>query len=368
MLLPPPEDYNRRQILGRVNDLFPGRDRSSILPPLRRIAGLTALFASYVLSAVPPARAQRGGGLLLDIVIMLEGEREPYNKQVTVTLRDGWGNIEGAATTDKGFVQIVANGDGIHRLLIVGPEIEMYDEEFSLNAMAGRMHTVFVQPRSSVIRFVSPKGGEAVSSARLRVPKNAAKEFEKAQKAWRRNNRLEAKEHLQKAIRLYPRYDDAFSALGELELQDGDREAARRDLATALQLNPNHAEAARQLGQILVAETKYAEAEPLLQVWLRGHPADAWALSFAALGLMMEGKYVEAAANAQKVHSLPHRDYASAHVIAGRALEHLRRFDAAAAEYRLYLTEAPNGPNVEHARAALTRLASAPQDGQPPPP
>jgi predicted Zn-dependent protease len=337
---------------------FPNQDRARIRPLLRLIAGITALLATYLLPTAVSGRAQRGSGVLLDIVIMLEGEREPYTKQVTVTLRDGWGNIEGAATTDKGFVQIVANRDGIHRLLIVGPEIEMYDEEFTLDAMAGSTRTVFVQPRNSVIRTAAPREGAAVSSARLQVPRNAAKEFERAREAWRKNKRLEVKEHLQKAIRLYPRYDDAFAALGELELQEGDREAAQRDLATALQLNPNHADAAHRLGQILVAETKYAEAEPILQVWLRSHPADAWALSFAALGELTQGRFQEAAASAQKVHSLPHREYASTHLVAGRALEHLRRFDAAAAEYRLYLAEAPHGPNAEHARAALARLAT----------
>jgi tetratricopeptide (TPR) repeat protein len=352
------EDYNRRQIPRRMTTLLHWPNQSAILPPPQRAAALTILLASCLLSAAVPSPAQRGGGVMLDIVIMLEGEREPYNKPVTVTLRDGWGNVEGATTTDKGYVQLVANGDGVHRLLIVGPEIEMYDEEFSLGAIVGGTHTVFVQPRSSVIGSASPKDGGTVSSARLQVPKNAAQEFEKARKAWRRNNRLEAKAHLRKAIRLYPRYDDAFSALGDLELQDGDHEAARRDLTTALQLNPNHADAAHRLGQMLVAETKYAEAEPPLQVWLRSHPADAWALSFAALGLMTEGRFEEAAASAQRVHSLPHREYASAHLIAGRAFEHLRRFDAAAAEYRLYLTEAPSGPNVEQARAALRRLES----------
>ncbi len=303
---------------------------------------------------------------MVDVVIMLEGEREPYNKPVTVTLRDAWGNVERASSTDKGFVQLVANGVGLHRLLIVGPEIEMYDEEFSLDGTFEPTHTVFVQPRRAVIKIANPKAGEAVPSVRLQVPKNAVREFEKARNAWRKHNRSEAKEHLKSAIRLYPRFDDAFSALGEMELQDGDREAARRDLATALQLNPNHADAARNLGQILVAETNYAEAEPLLQVWLRSHPGDAWALSFAALGQMTQEKFEEAVATAHKVHTLPHQEFASAHVIAGRALEHLRRFDSAAAEYRLYLAEAPDGPNSGQARAALARLASATQGGSQP--
>jgi len=302
---------------------------------------------------------------MIDIVIMLEGEREPYNKSVTVTLRDGWGNIEGGATTDKGYVQFIANGDGLHRLLIVGPEIEMYDEEFTLETPE-HTHTVFVQPRRTTIKVGVPKAGEAVSSGQLQAPKNAVKELEKAQAALRKNNRREAEERLRKAISLYPRYDDAFSTLGELELQNGDREGARRDLTKALQLNPRHAVAAHTLGQILVAEAQYAEAEPFLQVWLRSHPGDTWALSFAALGQMTQGKYQEAAAAAQRVHSLPHQEYASAHVIAGRALEHLGRWDDAAAEYRLYLAEAPNGPNAGQARTALARVASALQVGAQP--
>src|SRR5262249_54943637 len=207
---------------------------------------------------------------------------------------------------------------------------------------------------------------EAVSSGQLQAPKNAVKELEKAQAALRKNNRREAEERLRKAISLYPRYDDAFSTLGELELQNGDREGARRDLTKALQLNPRHAVAAHTLGQILVAEAQYAEAEPFLQVWLRSHPGDTWALSFAALGQMTQGKYQEAAAAAQRVHSLPHQEYASAHVIAGRALEHLGRGDDAAAEYRLYLAEAPNGPNAGQARTALARVASALQVGAQP--
>jgi len=328
------------------------------------MAALT-LLASHLFSAAVLGRAQRGG-VMVDVVIMLEGEREPYNKPVTVTLRDAWGNVERASSTDKGFVQLVANSAGLHRLLIVGPEIEMYDEDLSLDGTFEPTRTVFVQPRRAVIKIANPKAGETVPSVRLQVPKNAAREFEKARNAWRKHNRSEAKEHLKSAIRLYPRFDDAFSALGEMELQEGDHEAARRDLAAALQLNPNHAEAARNLGQILVAETKYAEAEPLLQVWLRSHPGDAWALSFAALGQMTQEKFEEAAASAQKVHSLPHQEFASAHLIAGRALEHSRRFDAAAAEYRLYLAEAPNGPNAGPARAALARLASPKQSGSQP--
>jgi predicted Zn-dependent protease len=144
--------------------------------------------------------------------------------------------------------------------------------------------------------------------------------------------------------------------LGELELLMGDPAGGRRDLETATRLNPYHAEASRRLAEILVGENRYTEAEPLLQVSLRKHPDDPWALSYAALGELQQRKLEEAAATARKVHSLPHQQYASAHMIAARALELLNFPDQAAAEYNTYLAEAPAGDNAERARAALKRL------------
>jgi len=315
------------------------------------------LSALLLLLAAIPCVAQRHGFVApLDIMVVLEGQREPYTHEITVTLQDDWGDIEGVQTTTRGFVQFLV-GTGLHRLTIRGPEIEAYYDEFTLYPGPSSIRTIQVEPKRSLSASKQKQSAEPVDSTRLQVPRKAENEFARARSAMEKKNWQQAASHLQKAIGLYPQYDRAYAALGELELQAGDRAAGRRNLEAAIRLNPNNAEACRGMAEILVAENKYAEAEPLLQASLRKHPADAWALSYAALGELVQGRLQEAVATAQKVHSLPHQAFASAHLIAARALESLHRLGAAAAEYQLYLAEAPNGGNAERARAALQRLS-----------
>ena len=62
-------------------------------------------------------------------MIVLDGERQPFNKEITITMFDGWGNIEQAQTTKQGMVEFFLP-PGVHRMSIVGPDIEQYYDEF----------------------------------------------------------------------------------------------------------------------------------------------------------------------------------------------------------------------------------------------
>jgi tetratricopeptide (TPR) repeat protein len=309
-----------------------------------------------------PCPAQRGiGSIDFQLMIVLEGERHPFNKEITVTVFDGWGNIEQALTTRLGMVGFLIP-PGIHRLSIVGSDIEPYYDEFDLDLEPARLRTIQVEPKRKLAEPRETKG--TVASVRLNIPKNAGKEFERAQAAWKKKNWNDAKAHLQKAISKYAQYDAAYAALGVAEIQLGDREAGRRDLQKATQLNPNNTPASRKLAELYIAESNYAAAEPFLQTTLRDHPQEPWALSYAALGELVQGRFTDALANAQKVHTVSHRGFESAHMIAAQALEGLKRPDEARAEYQLYVSEAPNGQNITVARTALQRLSSEPQTGR----
>ena len=69
-------------------------------------------------------------------------------------------------------------------------------------------------------------------------------------------------------------------------------------------------------------------------------------------------EYDAAAADAQKVHTIPHAGFENAHYIAALAIEQLGKKDDARAEYDLYIKEAPTGPNVIRARESLARLSN----------
>ena len=109
--------------------------------------------------------------------------------------------------------------------------------------------------------------------------------------------------------------------------------------------------------RIVLAEKDYRRADDLLRKSLQIEPINAWALTNAAYSELQLGDFSSAAANAQKVHTIPHAGYEDAHFISALALERLGNKNAAHAEYDQYLKEAPTGPNAARAQQALARLS-----------
>ena len=309
-----------------------------------------------VLMALPVlAQTDRGGRVMLQLTIMLEGERMPTQEQITVTLMDSWGNVVIAQDTRTGFLQLDARS-GLHRLHISGPGIETYFSELTIGDTPTWSETITVQPRRTKLAEKNPT--QPVPAVRLNIPHKAKDEYNKAEKALKKNDAQAAELHLKQAIGLYPNYDLAYFALGKLELDAGLRDPAKAYFEQAVKLNDAFTEAQRELAKILLAEKNYTAAEPALLAALRSEPGDLWTLSFAALAELELGKYAEALACASRVHSVKHDGYASVHLIAARSLEALNRPGEAIAEYRQYLAEAPNGSNAERARQGLARLTA----------
>lgn len=309
-----------------------------------------------VLTALPTfAQLDNRGNVVLQLTIVLEGEKMPTNEELTVTVMDGWGNVVIAQDTRTGFLQLNVRA-GLHRLHISGPGIETYFNELTIGNTPTWSETITVEPKRTRLMKKTPT--QPVPAVRLHIPGKAKDEYHKAETALKKNDGELAKSHLNRAIALYPDYDLAYFALGKLELDADHRDAARADFEEAVKLNDGFAEAQRELAKILLAEKNYSAAEPALLAALRSDPGDLWTLSFAALAELELGKYAEALACASRVHSVKHDSYASVHLIAARSLEALNRPGEAIAEYRQYLAEAPNGSNAERARQGLARLSA----------
>jgi predicted Zn-dependent protease len=104
---------------------------------------------------------------------------------------------------------------------------------------------------------------------------------------------------------------------------------------------------------------KYSEAEPLLLKLIQLEPVNVWALSSAAVAQFALGKFDAAIANGRRVHALPHKGYSVAHLVVANSLESSGRSRDAIDEYRQYLAEDPDGPNVAMARQSLARLSGS---------
>lgn len=281
---------------------------------------------------------------------------------VTVELMDavGFSSAMDSKLTDGDGVVNFRTLSGAHRIRITGSNIQTYEGDLEITPNeTSHLERIRVRRAQGDRRAGESLPGNLVPAIRLQIPASARKAFEKGAEAMRRQLWEKSRTFFETAIREYPQYDLAYDGLGLVHMQLNDREAARLAFSKAIALNPDFSDANRNLARILLSEHKPAEALPLLQRSLSADPGNPWALTNAANSALLLHDYTNALLYARKAHTVPHKAFASVHMVAARALEATEQPAEALAEYRLYLEEAPKGPDAERAQAAVARLISA---------
>jgi len=198
-----------------------------------------------------------------------------------------------------------------------------------------------------------------VSVSDLSVPRRARRELEKANHSFAKQNWMQARDQLNKAISFDPSYADAYNNLGVAYAYLGDLGQERKALEKAIALDDHLALAHFNIGRVDIAEGKLSEAESALKKAETLAPQDPRA--FIALGYcqLLQKRFDDAIATSQEAHKLsaPH---AVAHRLTARAFEQERQFDRAATELNLFLREEPAGSSAEEVRKEL-RLVEAAQ-------
>ena len=282
-------------------------------------------------------------------------------RDLTVELQDAVGLA--AAGTSKltdsdGRVEFNSFSGRMHRVRITGSEIHPYEGEFEIApSETNHSENIHVKLKSPAGADNAVPAGPPVPSVRLKIPSQAQKSYERANKAAEKNEWKTAVQYYRAAIEQYPDFDQAYNGLGIALSGEGDDGGAKQAFQKAITITPEYAMAGRNLARILLSEQDWKGADELLRKSLQTEPVNPWALTNAAYAELKLGDFAPAAANAQKVHTLPHAGFENAHFIAALALEELHKPDAAKAEYDLYLKEAPTGPNAVRAHEALARLA-----------
>ena len=200
-------------------------------------------------------------------------------------------------------------------------------------------------------------GSGLLSVADLSVPSGAKKEFYKGTESMEKKNWTEAKDHLSRAISIYPKYALAYNNLGVTFLKLGQGAAAVESFQNALRFDENIGQANFYLGQFYYDNKDYKQAEPCLQRAAVAEPRNPQILLALANTQMQNGETDPALANARKVHSLPdHQRFAIAHLIAAQILSNRGDNQTVVEEYRQFLQEAPSSPLAPRVKDALTKL------------
>jgi len=264
-------------------------------------------------------------------------------------LTAGWTNSNGMAV----FYDVPA---GDYRVRVSGGNVqETLGGFFYLESrMRNHSETVVVEPSAS--KPASTAGLPTIAIVDVNVPKDARKAVEKGVEAFNHGDLEDARKSFEIAIAKYPNYASAYNFLGQTFIQQKDSERGRHAFEKAIELNQNFAEAYTNLAKVYFHQQKLDLSEPLLEKAVAADARNAEALTYLVQVQLLSGKYDMAAANARRVHELPHNDYAIVHFMAARALRANNQRPEAISEYKLFLQEAPQSKNASQARQELTQM------------
>jgi Tfp pilus assembly protein PilF len=210
-----------------------------------------------------------------------------------------------------------------------------------------------------VIRPDGPQGDGAVVTAQsLKVPKQARKLLERAQQEATAGKGARARQHLEKAIAIYPEFAVAWCELGKLQVSGGGLDSARASFERALRADPNLIDPYLQLATVALWDRKWQEAADLGAKALELDPVDYPQLFlYVAMANYNLRKTETAERNIERAQALDSRHvFPQIEYMAGVILADRRNYVAAATHLRTYLELAPD---ADDAGSARRRLAEA---------
>ncbi len=240
-------------------------------------------------------------------------------------------------------------------LTVTAEGFETYQQSIDLGEAAGTyIVDIILTPAQKTARAKSSP--PALSDAQ--APKQARREYEKAEKALEANQLGEARAHLTNAIEQYPCYARAQTDLGMVLSQQQDYTKAETALRKSLQCDPGYLDAYVELGQLLNAEKRFGEALPLLAQGVRLSP-DSWQFYYQS-GVARYGLKQYSAAETQylKARSLNSSPPPELNVKLADIYLKENAFDKAYAKMQDYLKADPQGRFAPRIREIMRQMES----------
>lgn len=298
--------------------------------------------------------------LTIRVRTMQDGE---YNRPLRVELLSQQGSpISAAQTNGTGNADFQVMSGVAYRVLVSGEGVETTSYEFRItDGQQVHMETVNVKASASSNQQQQTHGSApTISLAEMNVPDKARDELQKGMEAFAKGDMTKAQQKFEKAISIYPQYARAYAAEGIIAVKSGDHVKAKSLFAKAIEADDKFVPAYLDLARADFQDKNYAEAESLLRKVMALNPSIPDAVALLASTEYMNKEYDKALADAQRTHSLPnHEQFADVHLLAGKILEMENRPQEAIAEYKLFLKESPNSPQVPMVQQELAQLEAA---------
>jgi Tfp pilus assembly protein PilF len=209
-----------------------------------------------------------------------------------------------------------------------------------------------------VIHPIAGVEGSSISVTSLLAPKDAKAAYERGLHALLKNKRDDAAKDFEKAVKIYPRYADAWVSLGKVRLEEQAIEPARVAMRSAMEADPKLVAPYMELGLLAAKDLNWQESGKFLDRAVELDPIDfpqAWYAD--AVAHFNLGNYDAAEKSARSAVKLdPRRANPRSGYLLGLVLAEKKDYTGAAAELRNYVKVAPNAPDAAKATAKLSEL------------
>jgi tetratricopeptide (TPR) repeat protein len=287
------------------------------------------------------------------VIVVLEGQNSGYSGQ--------------SETDGLGRFQFQGMPPAVYIVRIHHPGYEDASERIDLT-IAGNNYLDFQlkpEPGSKNSANTLPAAGSATTSASsLAAPQKARKELNAGQELLASGKEVDkAIEHLQKAVKIYPNFADAYFLLGTAYMQQSNAADAQAALEKAVQIEPKMGPGYITLGMVENHVKDYAAAEKNLTKALDFNPESFEAhyeLGKAYWGL---GRWQDAEPHALKAASLQ-PNFPPVHVLLGNVYLRKQNPQEALKEFQEYLQLDPNGPMAQGTQAMVNKLQSSSKSAQ----
>jgi tetratricopeptide (TPR) repeat protein len=285
----------------------------------------------------------------------------PLERVIVVVEAETSGYAGQAQTDTSGNFNLQGLGQDIYEVRVRFPGYEEMSQRVDLTVPSSNYLNFELRPKpGTAAPAVAPEGPDARLDARLAaVPDKARKEFAKARELWQQGkDPQETVDHLQKAIKVYPDFADAYVMMATAYIRQNKAADAKSALERAITLDPKLPEARFTLGMLQDSEKDYASAEKSLLEGLKLEENSAQGHYELAKTYWALGRWQDAEPHALKAASLQ-PTMAQVHVLLGNI--DLRKRDAPAAlqEFRTYLKLDPKGPMAQGSEAMVKKIQDA---------
>jgi tetratricopeptide (TPR) repeat protein len=200
--------------------------------------------------------------------------------------------------------------------------------------------------------------GTTISITSALAPKDAKKAMERAQNFIRKAKWDEAREQLQKAVAIYPKYAVAWAELGRIQERQNDLEGARKSFAMSMEADGKLVTPYLELASMASQEKKWQEVADYSERALKLNPVDfpqAYMLNSMGNFYLQKMDAAEKSARVGIEHDGEHH-FPEMNDLLGNVLMQKQDFSGAAEQFRKYLLYAPAGPNRAEARKHLADI------------